>query len=112
MAGERATHIEPQNNWTGFMISFAVRYCINRHSTAPGICADWLKEHWHLLGARTQADIVREISLHIRQESERSESTAVEWECDLRTWQEFIAWEAQQPSITPAPSQTRGEGQR
>ncbi len=99
---ERLAAIDPQNRDTGFMLSVAVRYCLDRHSYAPSLCCDWLRSHWRLLSDHTRALIARDIREHIASEHRRAETRAERpnlappgWECDLRTWEQMAEWIAE-----------------
>ena len=90
--------IDPQDHYTGFMLSVGVRYCLDRHSYAPGLCCDWLRSHWHLLAERSRSLITRDIQRHIDSEHQATEIRArngggpAGWEDDLRTWERMLAW--------------------
>ena len=107
--------IDPQNRDTGFMLSVAVRYCLDRHSYAPVLCCDWLRAHWHLLAVQDQRGIARDIRQHIEAETQRSEYRArcpvlasPGWECDLRTWERMAAWIADADAALIAQAEKGG----
>lgn len=111
-----ATSIDPLNRDTGFMLSVAVRYCLDRHSYAPSLCCDWLRSHWRLLSDHTRALITRDIQKHIASEHRRAEIRAERpniappgWECDLKTWERMAEWVAAQ---SPTPALNREEADR
>ncbi|ACL58998.1 hypothetical protein [Methylobacterium nodulans] len=94
-AAAREGTLDPRDAFTDSMILFAVRYCLGRHSYAPGLCCDWLREHWPHLRPKGRDLILRDIREHVeRQESRPPESrdAIAGWEIDLQIWKSFLTW--------------------
>lgn len=59
------------DNWSGFMVCCAVRYCLGRASYAPGVATDWCRGNWHRLSGQDKHIIVRDV---------------IQWLADRRLW--------------------------
>nr|USU32978.1 hypothetical protein NG677_04545 [Methylobacterium sp. OTU13CASTA1] len=80
-------------NDDAFMALAGVRYCLGRHSYAPGLCCDWLKVKWATFRDGDKAQIVREIRQHVvDHDTDGSHAGIAGWEMDLRTWESFLDW--------------------
>ena len=59
------------DNWSGFMVLCAVRYCLGRASYAPGVAMDWCRGNWHRLSDNDRHLVLRDI---------------VQWLADRHLW--------------------------
>ena len=49
------------DEWSGFMATCAMRYCLGRASYAPSAAMGWCREHWHRLNPKDHHNILRDV---------------------------------------------------
>ena len=50
------------DQWTGFMLLCAMRYCMGRQSYSVAVCTDYLKGHWQEIDPKTRATMRRDLA--------------------------------------------------
>jgi len=100
-------------NDDAFMVLAGVRYCLGRHSYAPSLCCDWLKLKWPTFAEADKAQIVRAIQARVAEDGANESRAGIHsWETDLRTWRDFLEWQARPPFRTGDVVQHGPTGER
>lgn len=68
-----------------FIVSFALRYALHRHSCAPSIVASYISDNWSELDASQQCGILKDIREHLHYHREWQEDACNS--IDYATWQ-------------------------
>ena len=63
--GEKAE--DPLSGEGQFIIAAAFRYCLGRHSYAPGLFQRWAKENWRCIGEGNRALFMKEILQEVQE---------------------------------------------
>lgn len=92
--GRKYEPLTQYDNWTGFMVTCAVRYCLGRASYAPSVAMDWCKAHWHMLSAKDHHNIVRDVvgwlaDLRLYDDTPTSDLPAADYR---QAWADFAHW--------------------
>lgn len=62
------------------MVLCAFRYCLGRMTYAPGMCVDYLIEHWQFIDEQDQKLILKETREAIRHKQAGMDCDIIEWE--------------------------------
>ncbi|MBR5186399.1 MAG: hypothetical protein IKW19_08890 [Akkermansia sp.] len=82
---EECTMKQPKESWQyPFVVAFALRYALWRHSSAPSIVASYISEHWDELGHQRDC-ILRDLREHLEHCKEWQEDSLNS--IDYDTWQ-------------------------
>lgn len=75
----------------GFIVGSALRYALWRHSTAPSITADYIRNNWQYLDDFTRSFIESEVEEHIANVADEWARDTIKL-IDLDTWVQLIEW--------------------
>lgn len=85
MISVNAMNTKQKDDWQyPFVVVFALRYALGRHSCAPSIVASYISEHWDYL-KQQQDGILEDIREHLQYCKEWQEDAC--YSIDYATWQ-------------------------
>lgn len=88
------------DDWTGFMLLCALRYCMGRQSYAVSVCCDFLRNHWQEIDAKTRATMRRGVAEELARYERMGATMGADF--DDRDWRNLLAFMDASPATPPA----------